>query len=169
MINFSQFILEDRTDTEVVAGKGRELYFAFGHNTNTKEFRKCAPEVHFIGKALIKGYKYNLKQYSDIDKNSKSEVQGILWSVPKGEEPTINRHEEYYKKINVIVDFRGQKYKAFAYKIKGEHYNDKMPSKEYIKIVREGYEEHDIPLDQLNQAVKERTKEVKKKINPSSH
>lgn len=159
MIEFSNFIKEDTSTQEAVAGKGRELYFAFGHNTFSKDFRERAPEAHFIGKAIAKGYRFDLKEYSDIDKDSGSEVHGILWSIPKGEEPTINKYEAYYKKINIDVHFNGKKIRAYAYKIKSDHYNGKPPSKEYIKVVHDGYAEHGLPLNQLNKAVSKVKKE----------
>ena len=138
-----------------IAGPGKDYYFAYGHNTNKEQFYKRIPKAQLIGKANLNHYKFSLEQYSDIKPNGSSHVEGVLWKIPKDSEPQLNKYEQFYERIPVIVSCSGKKYKAYAYKIKGEHYG-KNPSQDYIDYVRKGYKENDLPESQLDKAVKEK-------------
>ena len=150
MLPFKDFISEDLVQT------GDELYFAFGHNTNIGAFEKLDPPAKLLGRASADGYRYVLEQYSDIRLDKDSTIEGVLWSLPKDRESPVNKYEQYYHKKYLTVNFKGNQYRAFAYKMDSKHYNKKNPSKEYIDVVKKGYEENHIPLKQLDSAVKER-------------
>ena len=149
MQTFKTFIFED------LAGSGNELYFAYGHNTNEKLLEKLSPHAHILGRASVDGYKYVMRQYSDIIKDDNSTVQGILWSIPKDREGPINKYEEYYHRLHINVNYKGKQYKAFAFQIDKKHYDGKTPSKEYIETIKDGYKENNIPLSQLDTALKD--------------
>ena len=153
MLSFLKFISEQK---EILSDKDSELYFAFGHNTNTVQMQKMDPPAKNLGKATLDGYKLSMEQYCDLRKQKGAVMQGVLWSIPKDRENPINKYEQYYHRINIEVNFKGNKYNVFAYKMDSEHYGVKKPSKEYIDIIRKGYEENNIPQSQLEDAVKER-------------
>jgi hypothetical protein len=152
MKTFINFISEDKDD---LVGAGNELYFAYSHNTDIKAFEKLDPPAKPLGKASIDGYKYVMEQFGDIRPSKDSTVQGLLWTIPRKRETPVNKYEQYYHKINVSVNFKGKEYKAFAYKMDAKHYGG-PPSKDYINIVAKGYKDNNIPLAQLEDAVKEK-------------
>jgi len=152
MIPFIDFIKEDSN----LVDNDHELYFAFGHNTNVGQMKELDPPAKNLGKASADGYKLSMEQYCDIRPDRGSVIQGVLWSIAKDRETPINKYEQFYHKINITINHKGKKYKAFAYKMDSKHYDVKKPSKEYIDIIRQGYKENNIPLSQLEDAVKER-------------
>jgi hypothetical protein len=153
MLTFSKFISEQKDN---LVTNGNELYFAFGHNTDTEYFEKLDPPAKLLGKASVKGYRLVLEEYCDIRPKDGSVLEGVLWSLPKNREKPINKYEQYYHRTHIIVSFKGKRYKAFAFKMDSKHYDGRKPSKEYIDILRKGYKENGIPMKQLEDAIKER-------------
>lgn len=150
---FSKFVTEQNKPKRIL---GSEYYFAYGHNTNIEQFHKRIPKAQLIGNAVLPNYRYSLEQYSDIRPDNDSSVHGVLWKIPVGAEPQLDKYEEYYRRIKVNVVVGDKKYKAYAYEMLPKHYDKKKASKDYIDYVKKGYKENNIPVTQINDAIKEK-------------
>ena len=141
------------------------LYFSYGHNTNVGEMHKRVPEARLLGRASVNGYKFSLQHYSDIIKDKKGIVQGVLWAIPKDAIPKLDfeeDHRNHYHHLVLNVNYGGKKYKAFAYQMYNHYRDGHLPTRKYIDFISQGYKQNKIPLTQLTNALKTRLEKVKK-------
>jgi gamma-glutamylcyclotransferase (GGCT)/AIG2-like uncharacterized protein YtfP len=131
------------------------MYFAYGHNTNTEEFKLRISRAVYVGTAKLKGYKLVLNRVAGVEKSKNHEVVGVVWSVPKEDVPALDWYEglgkEYMKKWHSVQMHDGSNTKVFVYQQRLKP--SKPPSPEYVRWLRKGYKQHNIPLQQLNDAL----------------
>ena len=131
------------------------MYFAYGHNTNTEEFKLRIPTAAYVGTASLKGYKLVLNRVAGVEKSDGDEVAGVVWSVPKEAVPALDWYEglgkEYMKKWHTVQMHDGSNTKVFVYQQRLKP--SKPPSAKYVGWLRKGYKQHNIPLRQLNDAL----------------
>lgn len=131
-------------------------YFAYGHNTNTKEMLNRAPSAKLIGTAYIKNFKFLLKNYADIIPNDSSICHGVLYKIGLENLKELDHDEGlhvHYNRIPVPAHVGDQTYRAMAYIMDPEYHDPNSPSQEYLKIVLQGYQEHGLPMKQIKQAL----------------
>jgi len=132
------------------------LYFAYGHNTNTKEMKRRCPDARYIGVAVLKNFKLVMKHFADIESSDGDQTQGVLWSISSKDLKTLDHDEglhDHYNRIPIKVNMGDQELRAAAYIMDPSYRADAAPKDRYVDLVRQGYEEHDIPLDQLEQGL----------------
>lgn len=132
------------------------MYFAYGHNTNTDEMKKRCPDARYIGVAVLKNFRFILKHYADIEPSDGDQTYGVLWSITTKELKALDHDEglhEHYNRIPVKVYMGDQDFRATAYIMDPGYNAEGPPDKKYVELVKQGYEEHDLPLDQLEQGL----------------
>ena len=131
------------------------MYFAYGHNTDTKEFKKRIPSARYVGIASLPDYKLSLHRWAGIEKSKGSVVTGVVWHFPREFISDLDWYEglgnEYTKKKHKVFGENGETINVFAYEqqIKPAE----PPTAQYIGWLRKGYKEHGIPQQQLNDAL----------------
>lgn len=145
------------------------IYFAYGHNSNTKEFKKRIPDAIKMGTASLNGWKLELKHFANIFRDSNSVVDGVIYKILPKDFKALDRDEAYkvhYNRIKVTVNFDGEQLQAITY-IMTTRYEDKrlpnkkeLPTKKYIRWIANGYKDNGISIKQLIDALACRIKEA---------
>ena len=124
------------------------LYFAYGSNMNYTQMRRRCPGATPVGVALIKGQKLVFRNVADIIPDKGQSVQGVIWKITDKCLKALDKYEGFprlYGRKNytaILVD-EGRKVKVMAYFMqKGPKLSP--PSRGYLHIIKEGYEQFDI-------------------------
>lgn len=130
-------------------------YFSYGMNTNPWQMARRCPTAESLGAAVLSNHRFEFKGFATVDVDYESDVDGVLWEIQPADEAALDVLEGYpyyydKKMVDVIVD--GVTVQAMTYFM----YPDevlRMPSNSYYNLVADGYEEHGIVLDQINDAI----------------
>jgi len=125
------------------------IYFAYGSNTNVARLLERIPNAKLYGTATLRQYTFRMYQNADIEPNRKEKVYGVLWRIPAEQMKDLDEFENNYSRIKVVVD-ANRPLKAETYVMKEQE--DHEASKNYVRMVREGYKENGLPLRQLRNA-----------------
>jgi gamma-glutamylcyclotransferase (GGCT)/AIG2-like uncharacterized protein YtfP len=131
-------------------------YFAYGHNTNTREMKHRAPTARFIAPAYIKNFRFLLKNYADIMPSDAAITHGVLYRINIKDLKQLDHDEGlhvHYNRIPVPAHVGDQTYQAMAYIMDPEYHVPHQPTKKYLDLVARGYQQHDLPLKQIQQAL----------------
>lgn len=129
----------------------KALYFAYGVNTNTAAFKKRIPSARYLRNATLEGYEFRWKEHAAILPKAGSKVHGVLWEVGWAEMLELDRCEVHYTRETVQVETNRT--------LSAETYIMKVPETketdldEYVDMVRQGYEEHGLPSEQLENGI----------------
>lgn len=163
MKSLSQFMSDiqstlDKTHSRKNTTKSKPktvFYFAYGHNTYSKEFEKYAPGAKFIGVGTLKNFSLYFEEYANIRMDNGSQVKGVVWEIKADQIKNLDGYEALHKDYNRIpveVTVNGDEELCIAYIMDPEFEVTKLhkkPTKDYIQIVVSGYKEHGISLDQI--------------------
>ena len=132
-----------------------ELYFAYGHNTNTKEMLKRIPEAIFVGAAELPNYELAFHRFAGVEKKAGAKVKGVVWLLPSDTVPKLDYVEglgiDYNKKVHDVFPSSGTRLRAFVYEQMTKPLV--LPPKHYVRWLKKGYEEHGLPQRQINDAL----------------
>ena len=129
-------------------------YLAYGMNTNKREMSQRCPQAKSLGRVTLKGHKLAFKQFCDAVVDPKSSMDCVLWDITPECERALDILEgfpNFYLKKNVDVMFGGRRVTAMIYYMTG-HYKQAFPSEYYLSTVINGYVEHDVEVDQIEEA-----------------
>lgn len=130
------------------------LYFAYASNLSKEYMESRCPEATPVKKVVLKNYKLTFNQLADIIKNEDEGVFGALYVISKQDLEELDRLEGYpdlYERIIVEVeDEKGNQYDAFAYTMVEKDLE--LPPDHYYNILVEGYEDWDLPMENLEKA-----------------
>jgi gamma-glutamylcyclotransferase (GGCT)/AIG2-like uncharacterized protein YtfP len=133
-------------------------YFAYAHNTNTHVVKKRCPSAKLIGTGILKNFKLVFRHYADIENEDNTECYGVIWNINIKDLRTLDYDEgihKSYNRIPISVDTENGPVKAMAY-IMDPANSVKKPTPEwYIKSVEDGYKEHGLPVEAVENAPKE--------------
>jgi gamma-glutamylcyclotransferase (GGCT)/AIG2-like uncharacterized protein YtfP len=130
-------------------------YLAYGMNTNIKEMYHRCPKAQSLGAAVLPDFRFEFKQFATVVPDTGNFTLGVVWEITKDCEQALDRLEGYptfYTKQLVTVFVDGVTHTAMTYLM----YLDEqlsLPSNSYYNMVADGYEDHGISLDQLNNAI----------------
>lgn len=125
------------------------LYFAYGSNTNTDRFLHRVPSGKYVGKATLDDYKFKWYRRADIVPREDKKVEGVLWEIPRNELATLDTHEPRYERVTVTVE-TNRSVRAETYVMKKP--DPRKPSKRYVKLIKEGYQENELPMHQIKKS-----------------
>lgn len=131
-------------------------YFAYAHNTNTEVIKSRCPSAKFISVGVLNNFNLVLHKFADIEHDPKSKCYGVVWSISLNDLAELDKFEGLHKDYNRIpleVTTESGLIKCMAYIMDPYFSQDGNPSLDYIKSVLLGYQEHDLPVNQLKSAI----------------
>ena len=127
------------------------LYFSYGMNTNQAEMAFRCPGATSLGHARLIDHVFRFATHADVVKCRGAFVDGVLWEINTQHLKSLDALEGfpcYYNRRALRVAFEGRTVMAETYYMQPGHL-DEPPSRGYFATVLEGYQQHQIPLDQL--------------------
>ena len=130
-------------------------YFSYGMNTNLSQMARRCPKAVSLGSAVLPGFRFEFKQFATVVPDVETDTLGVVWEITDDCEDSLDILEgfpKYYTKQMVTVLIDGVPHTAMTYLM----YPDEvlgLPSNSYYNMVADGYEDHSISLDQLNDAI----------------
>lgn len=78
-----------------------KAYFAYGSNMDHAQMARRCPDANLVGKAKLVGYRFarDSRGAADIKADTSSTVYGLLWTLSKKCEDSLDRCEGVGKKI----------------------------------------------------------------------
>jgi len=131
------------------------LYFAYGMNTNRSEMAQRCPGALSLGHARLVDRIFRFATHADVVKCKGSYVDGVLWTIDDFHLNALDRLEGYpyyYNRRSLRVAHDNRIVMAETYYMQPGNL-DSLPSQGYFDMVVEGYNQHNIPLDQVYNSV----------------
>ena len=126
-----------------------QLYFAYGSNLSREQIRHRCPHVELVQQYTLSGWELAFCPYGDIRENNNTCVHGALYRLNKTDELTMDKYEINYNKIHFdIILSDGTTEKCMTY-ITQERKQWFKPTEEYFNRIRIGYDDWNIPYDNL--------------------
>jgi gamma-glutamylcyclotransferase (GGCT)/AIG2-like uncharacterized protein YtfP len=116
--------------------------------------RRC-PKAVSLGRAVLPGFRFEFKQFATVEADVTKDTFGVVWEITDDCEDALDVLEGfpiYYTKQLVTVLIDGIPHTAMTYLMYPDEVLN-LPSNSYYNLVADGYEEHGIELDQLNDAI----------------
>ena len=129
----------------------RQLYFAYGMNTNQEEMTYRCPDAQSLGHARLIDHAFRFAYHADVVPCAGSYVDGVLWSITDQDLASLDQLEGYpiyYGRDRVRVSQGSRIVLAVCYSMQPGQ-PDTLPSTRYMDMVLEGYAQHRIPTEQL--------------------
>lgn len=133
-----------------------KYYFAYGMNTNLDEMQIRCRTARSLGHAVLPNYSFEFKTHATIEPNPGRSVHGVLWEILESDEKSLDILEGfpiYYTKHNVKVRHNDKDIIAMTYMM-DVNASTQAPSDRYYDTVTKGYNQHNVPTDQLVKALK---------------
>jgi len=130
-------------------------YFAYGMNTNLDEMSSRCPGAVSLGPAWIDNYQFVFRTHADIEKAPGSICYGVLWDISPLHLKSLDALEGfpyYYTRFRIKVNLGDKFVYAITYQMTDQHLSA-PPSKGYLQMVTEGYQQNGVPLAQINEAI----------------
>ena len=131
------------------------LYFAYGLNTNPVEMAQRCPQARSLGHARLINHLFRFAQHADVEPQSGSFVEGVLWEITEDCLRALDQLEGYpvyYNRVVATVMHESRAFHALVYRMQPGH-PDSLPTRGYYHLVTEGYRAHGVPTDQLENSV----------------
>lgn len=147
-----------------------KLYVAYGSNLNISQMALRCPTARVYGAGLLNNWKLIFRgsrtgAYATIQRKHGSVVPVVVWNIQSADERHLDMYEGYptlYFKQNVMVDLPSGKKKAMVY-IMDTRRLPGIPSRHYVKTVKEGYTENGLDMIYLEEALARNAVECTKK------
>ena len=136
--------------------KNTILYLGYGMNTNLKGMAERCPGAVSLGHAVLPEHEFRFAVHADVLENKEMNVDGVLWEINRNHLRSLDMLEGYpfyYGREVVEVIHNGQKVRALTYYMQPGNL-DNTPSQGYVNMLIEGYTAHNVPLTQINDALK---------------
>ena len=124
-------------------------------NTNLAQMARRCPQAVSLGAAVLPGFRFEFKSFATVVADYEMDTVGVVWEISDDCEDALDILEGfpvYYTKQTVTVFIDGTPHTAMTYLM----YPDEqlsLPSNSYYNMVADGYEDHGISIDQLNNAI----------------
>lgn len=131
------------------------FYFAYGMNTNRDSMRYRCPGAICMGAATLPAHEFRFAHHADVVPNTDSTVDGVLWLIDTDHLASLDQLEGYpwyYDRAILPVQYQGNIVMSECYRMQPNNPDD-YPSKTYLDMLLEGYEEHHVPQDQIEAAL----------------
>lgn len=130
-------------------------YFAYGMNTNREQMALRCPAAELVGPAVLPGYRFRFAGCADIVEDPASHVDGVLWYLTDEclhALDILEGYPHYYNSTEVLVKCGSADYFAEVYYMNPGN-ADGLPSQSYYDMVVEGYQQHQVPIDQIERSL----------------
>lgn len=135
--------------------------FSYGMNTNQVLMKLRCKEATCLGPGYLQQYRLYFKYHLDIIRSGRPDhyVHGLIWQISEEDLETIDSvegHPEYYNRIKLPihrkVDFGASIFSCWTYAMRDQFARLEMPDEHYYDLVKQGYEDNNIPINQLQEA-----------------
>jgi gamma-glutamylcyclotransferase (GGCT)/AIG2-like uncharacterized protein YtfP len=127
------------------------LMFAYGMNTNVSEMTNRCPGAVSLGHARLINHVFRFAYHADVEACEGSYVDGVLWEIDQAQLQALDQLEgypHYYDRSALTVMHQARACQALTYRMQPGH-ADTAPSDRYFDLVLEGYQQHNVPAEQL--------------------
>lgn len=134
-----------------------KYYLAYGMNTNKQQMSWRCPKAQSLGPVKLKDHKLAFKHFCDAVESPGDTMNCVLWTITDECERSLDMLEGYpnfYDKKLVKVKHRGRTIEAMIYYM--TDMNDVgYPSESYLTMVIEGYLQHNVSVEQVENALED--------------
>lgn len=130
-------------------------YFAYGMNTNAESMAMRCPDAISLGPAELPRHEFRFAHHADIVENPEFDTFGVLWEITEECLANLDILEGfplYYDRKRVTVYHNGYPVEAITYYMVGDN-PDSDPSEGYLLMLYEGYAEHGVSTEQIQEAL----------------
>ena len=131
------------------------LYFAYGMNTNLTEMSHRCPGAVSLGHARLVNHSFRFAQHADVEPCDGSYVDGVLWEITDEHLKALDQLEgypHYYNRLVATVVHGARTFHVLVYRMQPGHL-DSEPTRGYYNLICEGYREHGVPTEQLENSL----------------
>ncbi|GAV20192.1 AIG2-like family protein [Mariprofundus micogutta] len=128
----------------------REFYFAYGSNMSSKRLIERISSAKVLGTARLDDYIWCCNKLgrdgtakANIMRQDAAAVYGVLFSIKAKHCKPLDQIENGYRRIEVELDFDGEKKSAFTYQ--SELITNHPPTESYVSFIIDGLIEHRFP------------------------
>ena len=117
--------------------------------------RYRCPGAICMGAATLPAHEFRFAHHADVVPNTDSTVDGVLWLIDTDHLASLDQLEGYpwyYDRAILPVQYQGNIVMSECYRMQPNNPDD-YPSKTYLDMLLEGYEEHHVPQDQIEAAL----------------
>ena len=133
-----------------------KIYAAYGSNMNLAQMADRCPAAKVLDIGYLKDYELVFRggwniAVATIEKKKGSRVPVVLWTIEPADEAALDRYEGHpflYRKETIDVQTDGGAIKAMVY-VMNEGRAAGSPSRYYLDIIAQGYEEAGLPKEAL--------------------
>ena len=128
-------------------------YFAYGMLTDPRQMEGA----EFVGAATLPNFAFEFRGYANVYP-ARGAVLGVLWKISRewlGHLDQVEGYPTLYDRKTVPVYCKGQRYEANLYTMTPdtrERLAGKKPGRGYVMQLVKGYNNADLPLQQISQA-----------------
>lgn len=142
----------------------KQLYGAYGANTNLESMRRRCPDSHPYGgwellsdsRALLMDHELVFNRYADVRPRSGAGVELAIWEVSPEDLADLDMFEGYpnfYGRKQVRVRLAsGRPLSVWIYYMQDSQ-TLAAPSSSYVNMLREGYQDFSMDAGQIDQAL----------------
>ena len=134
-----------------------KLYFAYGANLNTLSMRYRCPDAVQVEAFYLNGYRLAFSGVATIVPDAKNYVAGALWAISESDEQALDVFEGWptlYRKE--IIQQDGLEFMVYVMNAD----TPSEPSVNYLMTIAEGYQDWDLDLVDLTDAVERTQQEI---------
>jgi len=127
------------------------FYFAYGMNTNRSSMTWRCPGAVAFGAARLLDHEFRFSHHADVVVSPGESVHGLLWLIDEdhlADLDALEGYPSYYDRAVLPVVYQGNIIMAECYRMQSDNI-DCRPGKGYLDMIFEGYQEHDIPNNQI--------------------
>lgn len=120
-------------------------------NTNAHEMARRCPGAVSLGHAKLIDYAFRFAVHADVVKCQGSYVDGVLWKIDNRNLDaldTLEGYPYYYNRRTLRVSHNDRIFMAHTYYMQPGNIPD-HPSDSYFNLILEGYQQNNVPTDQL--------------------
>lgn len=151
--------MQNASTTVNTSNAETKYYLAYGSNLNIFQMKTRCPKSKVVGVSEIKDYQLLFKgsakcSYLTIEKCEGETVPVGVWEVTPEDIASLDIYEGYptfYYKTDMDIELDGKIVKAFVY-IMHESNKLGMPTKRYMQVCTEGYEDFGFDAEKLKTA-----------------
>lgn len=136
--------------------------FSYGMNTNRALMNLRCQNASVLGAGFLPGFQLDFRYHCDVKltSNKKHEVHGLIWQLSKDDLEIIDMVEgypEYYtrERVHVVCERKRAPrtiFTCWTYKMNNQE-GLEFPDERYYELVKQGYEENNLPINQLHDAI----------------
>ena len=141
--------------------KNGVLMFSYGMNTNRALMQLRCKDAVVVGTGFLCNHQLDFRYHCDVTltDDQRNRVYGVIWQLSREDLDLIDLVEgypEYYARERVHIVSKqvntGTIFTSWTYKMNNQE-GLELPDERYYDLVKQGYEENNLPIKQLHDAL----------------